>query len=137
VTPPEYWFGPPAELAEGEHWVAHLAANRSQGKRAVGGGLHLTTRRMLFTPRDLEASLGGKPWSCAVSEITAIGVEKARFSLLEMFSGGWSDRLRIDLGGGHKELFVVARAEQRATELRDLLHTPEPTAGLPVARVLR
>ena len=44
---PAYWFGAPPELRDGEQWVAHHPANRTQGKRAVGGGLHFTTQRLL------------------------------------------------------------------------------------------
>ncbi len=136
MTLPKYWFGPPPELAADEHWVVHLAANRSQGKRAVGGGLHLTTQRLLFSPNVIDAKLGGKPWSCALPEILSVGVERSRFSLLELFSGGLTDRLRLDLRDGGRELFVVRDPEQRAAELRELLHAPESAAELPAARVI-
>ena len=69
MTLPEYWFGPPPDLADDEHWLAHVAANRTQGKRAVGGGLHVTNHRLLFSPNLIDARLGGKPWSCALADI--------------------------------------------------------------------
>jgi hypothetical protein len=136
VTLPEYWFGPPPELAENERWFIHLAANRTQGKRAVGGGLHVTTQRLLFCPNVIDARLGGKPWSCALSEISSVGVQMRRFSLVELFSGGLADRLRFDLRDGGRELFVVSQPAQRAAELRALLGAPEPDVELPRARLL-
>jgi hypothetical protein len=122
VTLPRYWFGPPPTLADDESWVAHFAANRTQGKRAVGGGLHLTTHRLLFCPNIVDGKLGGKSWSCATAEIASVGVERRRFSLLELFSGALSDRLRLDFRDGRREFFVVAQPRQRAAELRELLH---------------
>ena len=137
MTLPEYWFGPPPVLADNERWITHLAANRSQGKRAVGGGLHLSTHRLLFTPNLIDATLGGKSWACARPEIASVGIEPGRFSPLELFSGGLYDRLRVDLTDGRRELFVVADPKQRAATLRELLQAPEPGAELPVARVIK
>ena len=136
MTLPEYWFGPPPDLADDEHWLAHVAANRTQGKRAVGGGLHVTNHRLLFSPNLIDARLGGKPWSCALVDIVSVGVQRRRFSLLELFSGGLVDRVRFDLRGGARELFVVDRPDQRAAELRALLSMPEPGADLPAARLI-
>jgi hypothetical protein len=137
VTPPEHWSGPPLELVDGEAWIFHLVANRAQGKRAVAGGLHLTTQRLLFTPSVVEARLGGKPWSCASSEIASVGVQPGRRSLLEMFSGGREDRLRIDLTGGTQQLFVVRDPARVAEDLRKVLGVPEPAGELPAARVVK
>jgi hypothetical protein len=118
---PRWWFGPAPELLPDERWVAHHAANRSQGKRAVGGGLHFTTHRALFCPNAIDARLGGEAWSCALAEITGAGVEPARYSLLELFSGGLRERLRLDLRDGREELFVVSSPVERATEIQALL----------------
>ena len=136
VTLPETWFGTPPVLADNEQWVMQLAANRTQGKRAVGGGLHITTQRLLFKPNVIDGRLGGRSWQCALAEIVAVGVEPSRFSLLELFSGGLSDRLRFDLQDGSRELFVVSNPEARAAELRELLQAPTARADLPPARVI-
>ncbi len=133
---PEYWFGPPPSLAEDERWVAHFPANRTQGKRAVGGGLHLTTARLLFSPNAIDARLGGKPWACTRDQVASIGVEPGRFAFRELFSGGLRPRVRIDLAGGGCELFVVARADERAAELRELLDVPAPASEIPTAVVV-
>jgi hypothetical protein len=137
VSLPEFWFGPPPALADNEQWVAHLAANRSQGKRAVGGGLHVTTERLLFCPNAIDARLGGKPWSCTRAEVAGVGVQRPSYSPLELFSGGLVDRLRFDLNDGRRELFVVSRPGAVAATLRELLQASESGGELPVARVIK
>lgn len=138
---PEKWFGPPPELIENEHWVAHHAANRTQGKRAVGGGLHFTTHRVLFSPNAIDARLGGKAWSCLLSEIQGMGIEPRRFSLLELFSGGLAERMRLELRDGTRELFVIRKPAERIDELRALLAAGDKedhaaTSPLPEMRVV-
>ena len=133
---PEERSGPPPPLADNERWLVELAANRTQGKRAVGGALRLTNKRLLFTPNLVESKLGGKPWSCVCPDIVSVGITHRRYSLFELFSGGLVDRLRIDLRNGRTELFVVSDPAQRAAEFRELLNVPEPGGKLPVARVL-
>ena len=135
MTLPAFWFGPPPTLADNEHWLLNLAANRTQGKRAVGGGLHVTNERVLFCPNVIDARLGGKAWSCQRVEITSIGIARGRFSLLEMFSGGLTDRLRFDLVDGEQELFVIKDPTRRARELCAMLHVP-PASELPAMRVV-
>ena len=135
MTLPENWFGPPPELADGERWVSHHAANRTQGRRAVGGGFHVTTQRLLFSPNVIDRKLLGRAWSCVLTDVVSVGVQPRRFSLLELFSGGLVDRLRVDLRDGGRELFVVNKPEQLAARLREQLNVPEPGGDLPVARV--
>ncbi len=135
---PRYWFGPPPALLPDEKFVASYPANRTQGKRAVGGGLHLTTRRILFCPNAIDRSLGGKPWECAHADISGVGVEPKRFSLLELFSGAFANRLRLHLGE-RVELFVIRDPAARVDELNELLGGDLPTApsDLPSARVVK
>ena len=121
---PRLWFGPPPELEAGEEWVAHYAANRTQGKRAVGGGLHFTNQRVLFCPNAVDRSLGGQPWECAVAEVSSVSAEPGRFSLAEIFSGGLRTRLRIDLRNGATQLFVVARVAEAQEKLNAVLAAP-------------
>ncbi|CAN5908486.1 hypothetical protein BH11MYX2_BH11MYX2_11700 [soil metagenome] len=137
-TIPRYWFGAPPTLHPDERFVASYPANRTQGKRAVGGGLHLTTQRLRFCPNVLDVRLGGRPWECAHAEITAAGVEPGRFSLLELFSGGLAKRLRIHLGD-RIEYFVIRHPADRAAELSALLGGTLPTGrvDLPAARVIK
>lgn len=134
---PQSWFGPLPTLPEGEEWVAHYAANRTQGKRAVGGALHLTTRRALFEPNTMESGLGGRPWSCSRDEIVAAGIQPRRFSLFELFSGGLVDRLLLELKDGGRELFVINGLGARFEEIRAILGVPLAQRQLPNARVIK
>jgi hypothetical protein len=120
---PKWWFGPPPVLRPDERWLANHAANRTQGKRAVGGGLHFTNYRVLFTPNVLDVALGGKAWACAREDVTAIGVQPARFAFTEMFSGGLVERLRLDLRDGRFELFVVSAPAEVARSLQAVLRS--------------
>lgn len=120
---PKFWFGPAPQLQTAEHWVANHPANRSQGKRAVGGGLHFTNFRAIFTPNVLDAALGGEAWSCPLENISAIGVEPARFALSELFSGGLRSRLRIEQRDGRKDLFVISSPADVAAKVQALLQS--------------
>ena len=135
---PPHWFGPPPDLHPDEKFVSSYPANRTQGKRAVGGGLHLTTQRILFCPKAIDVRLGGHPWECPLTEISAIGVQPGRFSLLELFSGVRVERLRVDLGE-RVEYFVIKNPEERAAELNALLggEVPSSPSDLPSARVVK
>ena len=139
TTPPgpTSWFGPLPALPDGEQWVAHFAANRTQGKRAVGGALHITTVRALFQPNQMESGMGGRPWSCARKEIVAAGIQPRRFSLLELFSGGLTDRLLLQLEDGRRELFVINHLATRFEEIRAILGVPLAQSELPNARVIK
>ncbi|MBW2463638.1 MAG: hypothetical protein JRH11_18445 [Deltaproteobacteria bacterium] len=122
---PRFWFGPPPEFEAGEEWVAHYAANRTQRKRAVGGGLHITNQRVLFCPNVVDRSLGGQPWECAVAEVSSVSAEPGRFSLAELFSGGLRTRLRVDLRDGATQFFVVARVAEAQEKLSAMLATAD------------
>ena len=118
---PKWWFGPPPQLRPDEHFVANHAANRTQGKRAVGGGLHFTNYRAFFTPNVVDVALGGKAWSCPLESITAVGIEPGRFSFSELFSGGLQDRLRIEQKDGQRDFFVIWEVRKIAASLQALL----------------
>ncbi len=125
-----FWFGQLPELMAGERWMAHYPANRTQGKRAVGGGLHVSSQRVMFAPNALDRSLGGKAWSCRLDDIVNIGVEPPHRRIVELFSGAWAVRLRIELQTQGTELFVVSQVRARVDELRGLCET---TTGRPLA----
>lgn len=136
---PASWFGPPPELIPDEQWIASHLANRTQGKRAVGGSLHFTSHRVLFSPNVIDSKLGGASWSCSLANIVGLGLEPRRFSLLELFSGGLANRLRIETRAG-RELFVVRRIPDQIAELRKLVENADPKQSvaieLPEARVV-
>lgn len=136
---PRYWYGSPPELGPDENFVVSYPANRIQGRRAVGGGLHLTTRRMLFCPNAIDARFGGQRWECAHTDITGVGVEPAApFSLRTMLRGMRIERLRVHFVD-RIEYFVVRRPHERADELTKLLGGEPPTSpsNLPAARVVK
>lgn len=135
---PRYWFGPPPALAPDEKFIASYPANRTQGKRAVGGGLHLTTQRILFCPNAMDSRMGGKPWQCTHAEITGVGVQPGRFSLLALFSGALVKRMRLHLGE-RVEYFVIKNPEARAAEINGMLggELPDAPSPIPSARVVR
>lgn len=130
------WFGPLPPLPEGEQWVAHYAANRTQGKRAVGGTLHITTNRVMFQPNSMEFRMGGNAWTCSRTELVGAGIEPRRFALLELFSGALVDRLALVLNNGRRELFVVNAIAARFEEIRSLLGVPIAQGALPNARIV-
>ncbi|MFC6013473.1 hypothetical protein [Nocardia lasii] len=101
------WIGSPA-LDASEHVVWEQLANRTQGRRAVGGRLHLTETRLLFVPNHLDAATGGKRWETRVSEVRGIGKEAPDGGL---FSGGLRTRLRLDTDKG-TELFVIGEIDE-------------------------
>ena len=131
------WYGPKPALPEGEAFVVSYAANRTQGKRAVGGALHITTRRVLFQPNSMELSLGGNPWSCTRDHVLGAGIQPRRFSLLELFSGGLANRLVLVLTDGRRELFVVNFIKTRLEEICTALGVPVATDELANARVVK
>lgn len=133
---PRLWFGAPPELAPDEKFLRSFAANRMQGRRAVGGGLHLTTRRILFCPNAIDARLGGKRWECSHADVTGIGVEPASTSFWAMFTSARIERLRVALTTG-PELFVVRNPARVADELNQILGGDVPPSTLPEARVVK
>jgi hypothetical protein len=131
------WFGPLPAIPYGDEWLAHYPANRTQGKRAVGGSLHITKRSAIFQPNAMELRMGGNAWSCPRDEIIAAGIEPRRFSLFELFSGGFADRLLLELEAGVRELFVISDIAARFEEIRSILGVPIAQRGLPNARVIK
>lgn len=59
------------------------------------------------------------------------------FALLELFSGGLSDRLLLELTDGRRELFVVNDLGARFEEIRAILGVPIAQRSLPKARVIK
>ena len=106
-------------MATEEPALAEFAANRAEGMTAVGGALRVTNERLVFTPTVHEVGYGRKPWSCALTDVVAIGIEPRR--LINFSSGGLRKRLRIELRDGTCELFVVSRVAERAAQLRELM----------------
>ncbi len=118
---PRWWFGAPPSLRLDECFIESHPANRTQGKRAVGGGLHLTNLRVYFTPNVLDAAMGGQRWECGLDQLQSAGVEPARLAFSELFSGGVRSRLRLTQRDAQAQLFVVSRPAEVALRFQAAL----------------
>lgn len=89
---------------DGEQVLAWWSANRTQGRRAVGGALFLTDARLVFCPSRLDHGLGGRAWTSDLREVGGVDVCPRTGTL---FDGGLVDRLRVHLRTAAAELYVV------------------------------
>lgn len=122
IEPEGTWFNRPV-LPANEKIVAAYPANHTQGKRAVGGKLFLTSRRLLFVPNRFEQETGGNIWEIPIQDIQSVGRDTPNFSIMHIFSGAWRSRLSISTGLGQGEFFVVNRLDKVIAELNARIHT--------------
>ena len=94
-----------------------VRANRSQGNRAVGGRLFLTSERLVFVANRFDDTLGGGAWSRSRQDVDDVAVEPRG---LHPFSGALRPRLRIVFPDG-VELFVVPRVAEVVQRLKAAL----------------
>ncbi len=103
-------------------------ANHTQNRRrAVGGKLFVTDRRVGFRPHSFDDTLGGKHVDAPLEAIETVTTEPARRSLgailrspLEaLFGGGLRARLRIETDDGDAELFFVDDIETAIDVIED------------------
>ena len=93
-------------------------ANHSAGRRAVGGKLYLTDRRLLFKP-----NVGrSKEWSASRTEVTGFGVQPRGGA--NPFDGSLRSRLRVELRQEEPQLFVVSKLDQAVRDLTEALSKP-------------
>jgi len=105
--------GPRLPLAAGEMLVESLRANRTQGGRAVGGHLYLTSHRLIFEPHGFDAATGGQAVAVPLAVITAADVSPRGWS---PFDGSLRRRLRVMTDRG-PEYFVVRKAAEVAARI--------------------
>jgi len=79
-------------------------ANRTQGRRAVGGALFLTNQRLVFRANRLEHLIGGKAWDVNLINVMSVGVAEKTGNL---FDGGLRNRLKVQVHNDEPALFVV------------------------------
>jgi hypothetical protein len=109
------WVRDPA-LDQAETILWKRPANRTQSSwRAVGGRLFLTNSRLIFQPHQFDAVTGGGSWSAPLASVRSVGIEPRNWN---PFSGGLRTRLRIELGDGDCELFVVNRVRDVVETIR-------------------
>jgi hypothetical protein len=98
--------------------VWSIRANQSQGARAVGGRLALTTHRLVFEPHAFDAATGGRTWAVPLAAIAEAGEEPRTW---HPFDGGMRRRLRVTPRDGQKALFVVPRLADAVAAVRAAL----------------
>lgn len=90
-----------------ENILLSYPANNTQGKRAVGGKLFVTSNRLIFIPNRIDAFFRGKSWATNIHNVVDVGYDKPDFSIMNIFSGAWRDRLKISLVDEKPQFFVV------------------------------
>ncbi len=101
---------PEPDLQPQETVLATINANRTQGRRAVGGRLFLTTTHLRFVAHRFDRMLGGRDLAILRREISSASVAD-RSGVGDVFAGGTRRRLQVDARGS-VELFVVNRLDQ-------------------------
>lgn len=113
---------------DGEVVIQSFPANHTQGKRAVGGKLILTNRRLAFVPHRMELNMGGKMWELVLSDFSTAGIDKPRWKISEIFSGAWRTRMAIHAQVGEVQYFVVGSAIKVSQELSMAILTQKESA---------
>ena len=93
-TKQNFWFNKPIIPAD-ERILFEVPANHTQGRRAVGGKMFVTDRRILFIPNRLDGVMGGNCKQIPNGEVSEITKSKPVYSLLEIFSGAFRSRLCV------------------------------------------
>ena len=95
---------PEPDLQPQEAVLATFDANRTQGRRAVGGRLFLTTTHLRFLTHRFDRMLGGRDWAIPRHDISSASVAD-RSGVGDAFAGGIRRRLQVDAQGS-VELFA-------------------------------
>lgn len=93
-------------------------ANRTQGRRAVGGHLVGTTGHAQFTPHRFDADRGGEEWGAELREIETVGKMPRTWN---RYDGGLRVRLELTMRDGHSELFVVPKVDRVIAQIGPLV----------------
>ncbi len=120
-TKQNFWFNKPL-LCRDERLLFEIPANRSQGRRAVGGKLFGTEKRIVFVPNRLDALLGGTAAEIPVAAVAAVTDSTPRYTISEVFSGAFRSRLSIRTNDHQIHLFVVEQLRERIELVRN--HVP-------------
>jgi len=108
------------ELRDDEELRFEERANHTQNRRrAVGGKLFVTDRRLGFVPHSFDDALAGNHVDVPLDAVETVTAEPTRRSpgailrspLETLFGGGLRVRLRIETADGEVELFVVDEVE--------------------------
>ena len=81
-------------------------------RRAVGGKLFGTCKRLIFIPNRIDSLMGGFPVEIPNGAISSLSKTSPTYSLAGLFSGAFRSRLCIQLDHGKAHLFVVNRLDR-------------------------
>lgn len=111
-----------------EETIRHSeTCNRTQNRRrAVGGRLWVTERRLVFRPHAFDDSLAGRAREVPLDDIETVDTFAAyrdparilRHPLDALFGGGLRTRLRVETADGETDLFVVSDPAATGDEVR-------------------
>jgi hypothetical protein len=114
------WFNRPV-LDANETVVRSFPANHTQGKRAVGGKLFLTNRRVIFVPNRVDWNIGGQIWEASRDAIQTVARDRPHFSIVELFSGALLSRLVVSTLSGERAFFVVNDLDKIVADLSEYI----------------
>lgn len=106
---------PDPTLDPGETILEFFSANRTQGKRAVGGRLFLTDGHLRFVASRFDRALGGRDWKVGRDEVTSVSVAD-RSIAGGPFTGGVRRRLAVE-ADGQVNFFVVNGVDELAAQV--------------------
>jgi hypothetical protein len=111
---------PEPEFEEGEAVRWEGRANRFMGNLwAIGGGLYLTDRRLIFVPNKIESKVFfGKTWSASLGDLDRAFV-----------GGGLLRTVRVVNRDGGAARFLVAARKDAATKINAAIQAVNPGAS--------
>jgi hypothetical protein len=121
-------------LHDGEQVVYAKPANRTVGRRAVGGRLVLTDRRIAFVPNRVEQHApvfgfsAGEIWATDLGSIEEVAVAPARIRPMTVFSGEWAKGLSLTLSTGPPQRFNIPKPARARDEIA--AHLEELAGGV-------
>ncbi len=113
------WFQSVA-LDDGEEVRYQAAANSFKGRRAIGGQVTVTNRRLIFLPNRLDAITGGQPSMIMLADIREVVTLEAGRQAASQRGPGAALRRQIQIGAGSDADLIVTVREP--TLLIQLLH---------------
>ncbi len=110
-------------LNDGERVLYAKRANRTAGRRAVGGRLIATDERIAFVPNrfekrataDLNLVDGG--WVTERDNVDDVRLAPRRIGLSTIFSGEWRTGVLVSVKSGVDQRFLVPQATEASAEI--------------------
>ena len=114
-------------LNEGESVLYAKRANRTAGRRAVGGRLVVTDQRIAFVPNQFEKHVSPRlelvegSWVADRDDVDDLRLAPRQIKLSTIFSGEWRTGIWVDVRSGAGQRFLVPRPTQAVAEIREAL----------------